>query len=427
MKITVIGQNLEGITSAACYAEIGNHVLLCSLKEHHVKRDISTHPCMQDAGLNGVVNKQIEDGRLAIHPELDVEKFPADLYVISSMQNSNEALQSLMDEIAKDKTCHGVIFTCSIPVGGLDLAVKSGHSPVAYIPEFMREGSALQDFRNPNSLIIGCENDILLLLIQELYKPFMKSHTRVQIMSVKEAEFARFAVSAMLATRVSFMNELANISELLNIDIDVIQKAVGADPRIGDQYLKPGIGFGGRQLAEDLLHITDLENAKPDNAGLLKSVMQINERQKESLFRKVWRYFNGDLHGKTLAIWGGAFKPNSSRIDNAPIIKLIEAFCYQGVILNIYDPGCEKTLKKYIVENGHEANIGTCENPYQALDGAEALLLVTEWREFWIPDYDEIKLRLNQPLIFDGRNIYEPNRMKQRGFQYYGIGRGERV
>lgn len=427
MKITVIGQNLSGITSAASFAELGNRVILSSLKMQDFQRSIYTHPCMQDPGLHRLLSKQIEDGRLELSPELEVGKQPTDLYVVASMDNSLNALHNLIDLLSTDTQCQGIIFTCSIPVGGLGNAHEEGHLPVAYIPDFMREGSALQDFRNPPGLIIGCEDQNLLALIRELYNPFIKGLTKVQLMKIKDAEFSRFAISAMLATRVSFMNELANITELLDIDIDVIQKAVGSDPRIGDQYLSPGIGFGGRQLAEDLLHIAALENAKPDNAGLLQSVMDINERQKESLFRKVWRYFNGDLHGKTLAIWGGAFKPNSSRIDNAPILKLMEAFCYQGVILNIYDPGSHEALQQQIIDSPCSGSIGLCNNAYQALDGAEALLLVTEWREFWIPDYEEIKLRLKQPLIFDGRNIYDPELMNKRGFKYYAIGRGDKV
>ena len=427
MKITVIGQNLSGITTAACFAEIGNNVILSSLKQKDVDRSIYTHPCMQDPGLQKVFKKQIEDGRLTLNPQVEVGKHATNLYVVTAIDDCDDALGKLLDDLSSDVNCTGVLFTCSLPVGCLDKAVNDDHIAVAYIPEFMREGSVLQDFRNPASLIIGCDDENLISLIEELYSPFIKTDTRVQHMQVKEAEFARFAVSTMLATRVSYMNELANISELLDIDIEVIQKALGSDPRIGDQYLSPGIGFGGRQLAEDLVLINEFDKAKPDNAGLLDAVIKINERQKESLFRKVWRYFNGDLHGKTLAIWGGAFKPNSSRIDNSPILKLIEAFCYQGVILNIYDPGCFEELNDYVKQSPYAGSVGLCHNPYQALDGAEALLLVTEWREFWIPDYDEIKVRLKKPLIFDGRNIYNPELLKQRGFEYYGIGRGDRV
>ncbi|MCP3674619.1 MAG: UDP-glucose/GDP-mannose dehydrogenase family protein [Gammaproteobacteria bacterium] len=427
MKITVIGHSLEGITSASCLAEIGNKVYLSQDIDSTNGEDLFDHPSMQDGGLHAVFKKQIDDGRLEVTNEIDVTAYSSDLYVVTSIPDDNASLVGLLDELSEDKRCSGVIFTCSIPVGGLDQALSGKHLAVAYIPEFIREGSALQDFRNPHALTIGCESDALLILIKELYKPFIKSHTSLQIMTIKEAEFARFAVSAMLATRVSFMNELANITELLDIDIQVIKQALGSDPRIGEQYLNSGTGFGGRQLAEDLLQITGIENTRPDNIGLLNSVMEINERQKDSLFRKVWRFFEGDIRGRTFTVWGGAFKPNSSRIDNAPILKLMESFTYQGAILNIYDPGCSEELTRYIEANNLTTQIGICDNPYSALDGSAALLIVTEWREFLMPDFDEMKVRLSAPIIFDGRNIFEPERMKERGYRYFAIGRGERV
>jgi len=427
MKITVIGHSLEGITSASCLAEIGNKVYLCPVDDHPTEESLFDHPSMQDGGLYGVFKKQIDEIRLVIIDKLDIDTYSSDLYVVTSIPDNNAYLVHLLDRLSEDRRCSGVIFTCSIPVGGLGKALSDKHLPVAYIPEFIREGSALQDFRNPHTLTIGCESSTLLILIKELYKPFIMSHTSVQIMSIKEAEFSRFAISAMLATRVSFMNELANITELLDIDIDVIKRVIGSDPRIGEQYLNSGTGFGGRQLAEDLLQITDLENTQPDNIGLLNRVMKINERQKDSLFRKVWRFFDGDIRDRTFTIWGGAFKPNSTRIDNAPILKLIDSFTFQGAILNIYDPGCSEAISMYVAGKNLTAQVGISDNPYSALDGADALLIVTEWREFLMPNFDEIKLRLSQPLIFDGRNIYEPERMKDRGYRYFAIGRGERV
>ena len=393
MKITVIGHSLEGITSASCLAEIGNKVYLSPSINEVCTDDLFDHPSMQDGGLHAVFKKQIEDRRLIILNKLDIDTYSSDLYVVTSIPDDNDALVTMLDMLSKDNRCSGVIFTSSIPVGGLEQAITNKHLPVAYIPEFIREGTALQDFRVPHTLTIGCESQTLLILIKELYKPFIKSHTSLQIMSIKEAEFARFAVSAMLATRVSFMNELANITELLDIDIDVIKQAIGSDPRIGKQYLNCGTGFGGRQLAQDLLKITALENTRPDNVGLLNRVMEINERQKESLFRKVWRFFQGDIRDRTFAIWGGAFKPNSSHINNAPILSLIKSFTYQGAILNIYDPGCSEELIKYVNENKISDQVGICSDPYSALDGADALLIVTEWREFLMPDFDEIKIR----------------------------------
>ena len=427
MKITVIGCSLEGITSACCLAEIGNKVLLSPILGEQSCGNLFNHPSMQDGGLHAVFKNQIDENRLTLIDHLDVEAASSDLYVVTAIPDDNESLALLLDELSKDSKCSGLIFTCSIPVGGLDQAIKEQHLPVAYIPEFIREGSALEDFRNPHTLTIGCKNETLLKLIKELYEPFIKSHTSLQIMSIKEAEFARFAISAMLATRVSFMNELANITELLGIDIEVIKQALGSDPRIGKHYLNSGAGFGGRQLAEDLLLITDLENVRPDNIGLLNRVMKINERQKDLLFRKVWRFFKGDIRGRTFTIWGGAFKPNSSRIDNAPILKLIESFTFQGAILNIYDPGCSEVLIQYIEDQCLTDQVGICDNLYSALDGADALLIVTEWREFLMPDFDEIKLRLSAPLVFDGRNIYDAERMKQRGYRYFAVGRGEKV
>ncbi len=427
MKITVIGHTLEGITTASCLAEIGNQVYLCPLDEDEFEANLYNHPSMQDGGLYSVFKTQINEKRLVVSDVINEDYYSSDLYFVASIPDDKHTLLSLLDQFSKDSRCKGAIFSCSIPVGGLYQALNDGHKPVAYIPEFIREGSALDDFRNPNTLTIGCEDSSFLKLIRELYRPFIKAHTSLQIMTIKEAEFARFAISAMLATRVSFMNELANITEILNIDIDAIRRAIGSDPRIGEQYLQSGTGFGGRQLAADLLQITELENVQLDNIGLLRRVMKINERQKETLFRKVWRYFDGNIRGRTFAIWGGAFKPNSSKIDNAPVLKLIESFGFQDAILNIYDPGCGEELTKYIQDKDLNNLVAVADNPYAALDGADALLIITEWREFLMPDFDEIKLRLSAPLVFDGRNIYDPERMKERGYQYFAIGRGERV
>jgi UDPglucose 6-dehydrogenase len=427
MKITVVGHTLEGITMASCLAEIGNNVYLSPMDENEFDDNLFEHSSMQDGGLHSVFKMQIDEKRLTVSSAINVKEYSSDLYIVTTIPEGNVTVSTLLDRLSKDSRCKGIIFTCSLPVGEIDKAMRQYHLPIAYIPEFIREGSALEDFRNLNTLTIGCENVELLKLIKELYRPFIQSRTSVQIMTIKEAEFSRFAISAMLATRVSFMNELANISDVLNIDIDAIKRALGSDPRIGEQYLNPGIGFGGRQLAKDLLLVSDLEDSQPDNIGLLNRVMLINERQKETLFRKVWRFFQGDIRGKTFAIWGGSFKPNSTKIHNAPILKLIEAFAHQDAILNIYDPGCREDLKIHIEENNLTSQIGICDGPYSALDGADALLIVTEWREFLVPDFDEIKQRLIQPLIFDGRNIYDPERMKERGYRYFAIGRGERT
>jgi len=427
MKITVIGHTLEGIATSSCLAEIGNQVELCPMNSDEFQANLYNHPSMQDGGLHAVFKKQINDKRLVVSDIINTDYHTSDLYFVTSIPDDSATIIALLDQFTNDRRCRGVIFSCSIPVGGLNKAICETHIPVAYIPEFIREGSALDDFRNPNTLTIGCEDVSFLKLIKELYRPFIKTHTSLQIMTIKEAEFARFAISAMLATRVSFMNELANITDILNIDIDPIKRAIGSDPRIGEQYLNSGTGFGGRQLAADLLQITELEDVQLDNIGLLHRVMKINERQKETLFRKVWRYFDGNIRGRTFAVWGGAFKPNSSKIDNAPVLKLIESFGFQDAILNVYDPGCAKELSQYVAERNLNNLVAVSDNPYAALDGADALLIITEWREFLMPDFDEIKLRLSKPLIFDGRNIYDPERMKERGYQYFAIGRGERV
>jgi len=427
MKITVIGHTLEGIATASCLAEIGNQVVLCPMNSNEFQANLYKHPSMQDGGLYAVFKAQIDDKRLVVSDVIDEQCHSSDLYFVTSIPDDSATIVALLDQFTKDRRCRGAIFSCSIPVGGLDRAIAGDHVPIAYIPEFIREGSALEDFRNPNTLTIGCGDVSFLKLIKELYRPFIKPHTSLQIMSIKEAEFARFAISAMLATRVSFMNELANITDILKIDIDPIKRAIGSDPRIGEQYLNSGTGFGGRQLAADLLQITELEDVQLDNIGLLNRVMKINERQKETLFRKVWRYFDGNIRGRTFAIWGGAFKPNSSKIDNAPVLKLIESFGFQDAILNIYDPGCAKELAEYVEQKNLSNLVAVSDNPYSALEGADALLIITEWREFLMPDFDEIKLRLSEPLIFDGRNIYDPERMKERGYQYFAIGRGERV
>jgi UDPglucose 6-dehydrogenase len=299
---------------------------------------------------------------------------------------------------------------------------KSLEFDVVSNPEFLKEGAAIEDFMKPDRIIVGTDNPRTTELLRALYAPFNRNHDRLVCMDIRSAELTKYAANAMLATKISFMNELANLAERLGADIEKVRLGVGSDPRIGYHFIYPGCGYGGSCFPKDVKALERTARDVSYQAELLQAVEAVNDRQKHRLLEKLDGYFKGELEGRTIALWGLAFKPNTDDMREAPSRVLMEALWQRGAKVRAFDPvAMAETARIY----GSRADLVLCETVEAALEGADALAVVTEWNVFRSPDFDLIKTRLRHPAIFDGRNLYDPQRMKAMGFDYHGIGRGQ--
>jgi UDPglucose 6-dehydrogenase len=298
-------------------------------------------------------------------------------------------------------------------------AVKLDFSVVSN-PEFLKEGAAVDDFMKPDRIVVGADDPRAIELMRELYAPFQRNHERLIVMDVKSAELTKYAANAMLATRISFMNELANLAEKLGADIELVRKGIGSDPRIGFHFLYPGVGYGGSCFPKDVQALIRTAQDAGQNLQVLQSVEAANEAQKSVLTGKITRRLGENLQGKTFALWGLAFKPNTDDMREAPSLVLIAGLLERGASIRAYDPVAVHEAKRIL---GDDARISYAETPMDALDGTDALVIVTEWKEFRSPDFAAIKAKLKTPVIFDGRNLYEPSVPRKAGLEYFAIGR----
>jgi UDPglucose 6-dehydrogenase len=326
-----------------------------------------------------------------------------------------------------------IVDKSTVPVGTADrvrqeiqAALDARNMTVEYDvvsnPEFLKEGAAIEDFMKPDRIVIGTDNPRTAELLRALYDPFNRSHDRAIVMDIRSAELTKYAANAMLATKISFMNELANVAERVGADIESVRLGIGSDPRIGYSFIYPGCGYGGSCFPKDVQALTASSGSVGYDSELLKAVQNVNKRQKQVLFTKVHKYFNGNLRGKTIAVWGLSFKPNTDDMREASSRALIEALWQSGCVVRAYDPVAMKEAERIY---GKRDDLVLCARSDEAVEGADALCVVTEWREFRSPDFEQIKRSLKTPVIFDGRNIYDPGIMRRFGLEYYGIGRGE--
>jgi UDPglucose 6-dehydrogenase len=288
-------------------------------------------------------------------------------------------------------------------------------------PEFLKEGAAIDDFMKPDRIVIGTDNPRTTELLRALYEPFNRSHDRVIAMDVRSAELTKYAANAMLATKISFMNEVANIAERMGADIEKVRIGIGSDPRIGYHFIYPGAGYGGSCFPKDVRALARSAQGEGYQAELLESVEAVNDRQKTRIFEKISDYYNGDLEGKKIALWGLSFKPRTDDMREAPSRVLMEALWEAGAKVQAYDPEARDEAQRLYP---NQKGLKLCESAYAALEGADALAIVTEWQEFRSPDFDDIKRALRDPVIFDGRNLYEPDIVSALGLTYYAMGRG---
>ena len=427
MQICVYGETLCAQVTAIAMAQTGHQVHWCVTEPSAWASLEQGGALYTEQGLHFLLEEERRSGRLAYRFIGDEAELLPDAPVVflSLLPGQDDVADRIIREHAQKPACQLVVNQTMGPVGASERLrdlLKELNSPawLVALPDLIQEGNAHDTFIRPDNILLGCEEREAEVLMQELLRPFNRRKNVIQVMTLREAEFAKLAISGMLATRISYMNDMAYLSESMGVDIDVVRTALGADPRIGNAYLYPGCGFGGPGLSSNVLTLASALYQKDPEPGLLDQVLRINERQKEILFRKFWQYYQGNVSGCRVAIWGVAFKPGTHRVDNAPILKVIEALWAQGVEVAVHDPQALPELIRWAEGKG---KLEVFQDPYQAVEGSDALMLVTEWKCYWSPDWALLKSAMRQPLILDGRNIYSPDFVKDQGLVYRGIGR----
>lgn len=418
MKVAVFGQTLYAGVLAALLAECGHHVFWCNLLE----KPASEQPYAQDEAVRHLLDKQQEQGFLS---RCSFEHIPLDIDAYFFSFNPTEETQGI--EILKELKLRPIIHpklminASTLGLHGTDkFQHYLPHDQWVYLPDIIQEGNAILSLTQAEQLIVGCKDAQAQIKIQELLRPLFPRANQYLFMPVLDAEFTKLSISGMLATRISYINDLAVVAEKLGIDIEHVRQGMAADSRIGASYLSPGAGFGGENFSHDIQTLTHTVLGTGVNSQLLAQVWEINEQQKELLFRKLWNYFQGDLKGKVIAIWGAAFKENTSRIEQSPIHIMLKALWAQGVIVQLHDP---QALKEIEHVYGARDDLILCEDQYDAVQNADALCLLTAWKQYWSPNYKALLQCMRHPLILDGRNIYRPEYVKAQGFAYMGVGR----
>ncbi|WP_326539121.1 UDP-glucose dehydrogenase family protein [Pseudorhodoferax sp.] len=440
MKITVVGSGYVGLVSGTCLAEVGNDVLCLDVDPEKIRILEEGGIPIYEPGLQEMVRRNVAAGRLHFTTDVDRavhhgtiqfiavgtppdEDGSADMkYVLAAARNIGQRMTDY--KVIVDKS--------TVPVGTADMvreavaaALKQRGAQVPYAvvsnPEFLKEGAAVEDFMRPDRIIVGADDEQAILLMRALYAPFQRNHERLIVTDVRSAELTKYAANAMLATRISFMNELANLAEKLGADIEMVRQGIGSDPRIGYDFLYPGCGYGGSCFPKD---VKALVKTAADKAGLelkvLTAVEQANDAQKHVLSGKIKAHFGADLRGRHFALWGLAFKPNTDDMRDAPSRTLIADLLAAGASVAAYDPVAMDEAKRIF---GTEPKLRYGASPSACLDDADALVIVTEWKEFRSPDFDGIKSRLKAPVVFDGRNLYDPKLVRGMGIEYLPIGR----
>ena len=439
MKITVVGTGYVGLVSGACLAEVGNDVLCLDVDSAKIKILEEGGLPIHEPGLLEMVRRNVAAGRLKFTTNIEQSVVFGDVQFIAvgtpPDEDGSADLQYVVAaarNIGKYMTDYKVVVDKStVPVGTADkveaaiaeeLVTRNKKIDFSVVsnPEFLKEGAAVDDFMRPDRIIIGAEHDKSIDTMRELYAPFQRNHERLVIMDVRSAELTKYAANAMLATRISFMNELANLAELLGADIESVRKGIGSDPRIGYDFLYPGCGYGGSCFPKDVKALISTGKNNAYDLKVLNAVEAANDAQKQVLTKKIKNYFGENLLGKHFALWGLAFKPNTDDMREAASRVLIADLLAAGATVTAYDPVAMQEAKR--IFNGVKG-LSYAKNPSLALDNADALVIVTEWKEFRSQDFSQIKHKLKSNIIFDGRNIYDPTVVKNAGIKYNAIGR----
>ncbi len=436
MKVIVVGTGYVGLVTGACLAEVGTDVVCVDVNEAKINNLRNGILPIYEPGLQEIVHRNVQNGRLSFSTNI-LEVIPgADVAFIAvgtpPGEDGSADLKYVL-QVATDigKAMNGylvVVTKSTVPVGTavkVNKAIKqamtaSGHLldyDVASNPEFLKEGSAISDFLKPDRIVVGVNTEKAQKVLAELYHPFVLNGHPIFFMDIASAEMTKYAANAMLATKISFMNDIANLCELVGADVDKVRKGIGSDPRIGNRFIYPGIGYGGSCFPKDVKALVTTGKEYGHTLRILESVEAVNEDQKKMMFGKIKVHFNDELKHKTFGIWGLSFKPNTDDMREAPALVLIEALLSAGAAVQVFDPVAMPEAKHYLGNR-----VTWCSDIYEASENADAIVLVTEWNEFRLPDWKRVKSLVYTPVIFDGRNVYERDTLQQNGFNYYGIG-----
>ena len=432
MRICVVGTGYVGLVAGACLAEMGNDVLCVDNNEQKIKELLKGNIPIYEPGLEELIEANVRENRLNFTTNLSeaVNNSLICFIAVGTPQGDDGSCDlsyvfGVAEEIAKSMTEYKVIVNKStVPVGTAEKvknivkSITNYEFDVVSNPEFLKQGAAVDDFLKPDRVIIGSDSQKATEIMQELYSPFLRTGNPVIIMDVKSAEMSKYAANSFLATKISFINELANICETVGADIEQVRIGMSSDRRIGSQFLFPGLGYGGSCFPKDVKALIKVAHDSGVPSKILEAADNINKQQREIFIDKIIRHFNGDLKGKTFALWGLAFKPRTNDMREAPAFTIIERLLDAGANIQAYDPKAMEEAKLLIGDS-----VKYAQSSYDALSNADALILVTEWNEFRRPDFERIKKLLKNPVIFDGRNQYEPKRMQERGFEYICIGK----
>ncbi len=443
MRLTVIGTGYVGLVTGTCFAEMGNHVTCVDIDTDKIAMLEAGQVPIYEPGLEEILERNVEQNRLEFTSDISSARDGAVFFIAVGTPPGPDGAADLsaVDAVAAQignvlETDAIVVNKSTVPVGtaarvqaiiderletrGVDLKVD-----VVSNPEFLKEGAAVTDFLKPDRIIVGADSARAREVMEELYAPFNRNHQRTLFMGVRDAEMTKYTANAMLATKISFMNEIATLCEKLEVDVENVRVGIGSDQRIGYHFIYPGCGFGGSCFPKDvraLAHMAEESGIKP---RVLRSVIDRNAEQKKVLGQKIARHFDGDLAGRTIAVWGLAFKPGTDDMRQAPSRVLLKQLIEAGARVRAYDPvAMEAARADFPKEWFEEEKLVLVDHQYAAVEGADALALVTEWKPFRHPDFEAIKRLMNSPVIFDGRNQYDPHQLAKQGFVYEGVGRG---
>jgi UDPglucose 6-dehydrogenase len=431
MKLAVIGTGYVGLVAGTCFSETGNDVVCVDIDQVKIATLQQGRIPIYEPGLEEMVRRNAEEQRLVFTTDVKsaVQKSSIIFIAVGTPQAPSgdanlEFVRNTVKSIAKAMDGFKIIVTKStVPVGTADKIRQwlseetSERFAVVSNPEFMKEGAAVEDFMKPDRVVLGGDDPDALEIVKELYEPFLRTGNQILVMDSRSAEMSKYAANAMLATKISFINEVSRLCEYMGADINEVRRAIGLDRRIGPHFIFPGVGYGGSCFPKDIRAIISM-GGDQEEMFLMKAVEQVNERQKRVLVEKVKRCFGAKLSGKIFAVWGLAFKPRTDDMRDAPAIVVIEALLQSGARIQAFDPEATVEARKIFGDR-----IVYAPRNYDALNGASALLVLTEWNEFRRPDFQRIKKLLKDPIIFDGRNIYDPGELEKLGFDYYSIGR----
>jgi UDPglucose 6-dehydrogenase len=442
MRVTIFGTGYVGLVTGTCLAEVGNDVVCVDVDADKIARLERGEIPIYEPGLEPLVRANRASGHLKFTTDAEAAIAHAQIVFIAVGTPPDEDGSADLSHVLTVARTIGrslsryvvVVNKSTVPVGTADAVraevareLGTRGSEVAFDvvsnPEFLKEGDAVQDCLRPDRIVVGADSARAVELLRVLYAPFNRNHERIVLMDVRSAELTKYAANAMLATKISFMNEIANIAEQVGADVEQVRRGIGSDPRIGYHFIYPGAGYGGSCFPKDVKALEYTARQYGHEPHLLSAVETVNAAQKRKLFALIERHFGSDLRGRTIALWGLAFKPNTDDMREAPSRTLLEQLWQAGANVRAYDPEAGAEVRRLY---GERDDLVLC-GQYAALDGADALVIVTEWKAFRSPDFERIRAQLKQPVVFDGRNIFEPRAVEEAGLAYYGIGRGRSV